>query len=423
MKDRDLINVVKERAQLKIPGGVSGLLWVLVIVGLATFLVSLATKSSDRAWQSFLVNFLFWSGLGQSGIIFSATLQITNAKWGRSLKRIAEATAVFLPFSFLLFIVIFWGRQTIFPWISQPIPAKQVWLNVPFLFTRNLVGLLFLYGLSLLFVYYSLRPDLGMITEKTGRGATGLIKVLIRHWRGLAIEQNRCQRVLSILSPIILILYSFVFTLLSFDLVMSLDPQWFSTLFGAYFFVGNFYLGLAVLAVLTVVMRWQFKLEAFIDSSHFHDLGKLMFAFCMLTGDFFWSQYLTIWYGDLPHEIDYVILRVFHLPWAHLSWSVLLAAYIIPFIILLSRGIKKNPITLVIISLVIVIGMWFERYLLIVPSIWHESYIPFGIMEIMVTLGYGAGFILAFLAFIKVFPVLPISDPLFREKIKEDSRH
>lgn len=420
MKDRDLIKVVKERAQFKFPGWLSALFWLLIGLGLVSFLGSLAKGHSTRVWQSFLVNFLFWSGIGQAGIVFSATLQVTNAKWGRALKRFAEAMAAFLPFSFLLFLVIFWGRETIFPWIGEPIPAKQAWLNVPFLFSRNIAGLFFLYGLSLLFVYYSLRPDMGMVAEKYPGRSTHFPKFFTRKWKGLEIEQKRSQKALSILSPIILILYSFVYTVLSFDLIMSLDPEWFSTLFGAYFFVGNFYLGLVAIAVLAVSMRRHFRLEPFIRSSHFHDLGKLIFAFCMLTGDFFWSQFLILWYGNLPEEIGYIILRVTQLPWAYLSWIVLLASYMIPFLVFLSRKVKKNPKLLFLVSLGIVISMWLERYVLVVPSIWHGKSLPLGPIEIFISLGYFGGFSLALLAFIKKIPCLPIADPLFQARLKEN---
>lgn len=420
MKERDLINLVKGRAQIKLPGWISGLFWILVILGLVSFIGTLARGGSTRAWQSFLVNFLFWSGISQAGIVFSAILQVTNARWGRALKRIAEAMAAFLPVSFILFIVFFWGRETLFPWINEPIPAKQAWLNVPFLFIRNMVGLFLLHGLSLVFVYYSLRPDIGMVAGKNPGRSTGFAGIFINHWKGLEIEQKRSQQALDILSPIILILYSFVYTVLAFDLIMSLDPEWFSTLFGAYFFVGNFYLGLVAIAVLVILMRRHLQLEAFINSSHFHDLGKLIFAFCMLTGDFFWSQFLILWYGNLPEEIGYIIVRIKQMPWAYLSWLVLLGSYIVPFIILLSRNIKRNPQSLLTVSTGIIISMWLERYILVVPSIWHENFLPLGLTEVLISLGYFGGFSLAFLAFIRKIPCLPIADPLFQEKLQEE---
>lgn len=399
------------------------LLQVLIAVaaaGAVYFIWGATGQSRIRAWQIYLVNFLFWSGIAQAGVIFSAVLQVTGARWGRPLKRIAEGMASFLPISFVLFLIIFLGSETIFPWVREPIEAKQAWLNLPFAFARGAIGLLILYGLSFLYIYYSLRPDIGMAREMALGWTRGFPSKLISGWRGLEVERERSQKAMSVLAPVVLIAYAVIFSLMAFDLIMSLDPEWYSTLFGAYFFVGNFYLGLATLAIASVIASKYLPFEGYFSKSLYHDLGKLIFAFCMLTGDFFWSQFLVIWYGNLPEEVGFVFLRVKEMPWAALSYMVLGLSYFGPFLVLLSREVKRNANRLAAVSAVILFGMWVERYLLVVPSMWPERTIALGPMEVLITLGFFSLMVLSFLLFSKTFPLIAASDPYLGPRSPSD---
>jgi hypothetical protein len=212
-----------------------------------------------------------------------------------------------------------------------------------------------------------------------------------------------------------------VLSLIGFDLVMSLDPHWYSTLFGAYYFVGSFYTALAALIILALVVRKNLGLEAVIQDQQFHDLGKLLLAFCLVTGDFFYSQFLVIWYGNLPEETRYVILRVNQAPWSGLAWGVLITCFALPFVVLLSRKIKMKPVAMLVLSSIILVGMWFERFLLVVPSLWKEGEIPFGFLEIFITAGFLGMMVLSVLWFLRVFPALPVADPLFNEYLRKQS--
>lgn len=380
---------------------------LLVVLGAGTFLYEASGDQPVRAWQSFLVNFLFWSGIAQAGPVFASIQEMTGARWGPPLRRIAEGKATFLPVSFLLFLVLFPGRETLFPWIRNPIPQKQIWLNVPFLFTRDTAALLLLGGLSAVFLYFSLRPDVALADADGPRWAQPLYRILRIRWRGREQELERSRRVLAVVAPTLAIVYCLTLTLIAFDLVMSLDPQWSSTLFGAYFFVGNLYVGLAALVVLATLARGVFGMQALITPAQFHDLGKLLFAFCMITGDFFYSQFLVIWYGNLPEETGFIILRARHLPWAPLSWAVLLISFLGAFLVLLSRRIKQRPAQLSVVAGGILLGMWLERFLLVVPSVWPEQDLPLGVPEILITGGFGALFLLTLLVFARAFPLLP----------------
>ncbi|MBI1987329.1 MAG: hypothetical protein HYS70_03140 [Nitrospinae bacterium] len=414
MTEKDWIQGILAKNLQRPPRPLVLALWTLVVTGGVVFVMGIQGPEALRAWEAFLINFLFWSGIAQSGIVLAAILQVTDARWGRPIKRLSEGFAAFLPISLLLFPILFLGREALFPWVRTPIPAKEAWLNVPFLFARDGLGLLVLYGLSLLFLYHSLRPDVGLARQVNQGWGNGLAGSLIRGWRGTEIERERSQHAQSTLAPILLILYGIVFSLIGFDLVMSLSPKWYSTLFGAYFFISNLYLGLAALAIGIILARRYFNLQEQITSLQFHDLGKLIFAFCMITGDFFWSQFLVIWYGNLPEEVEYVIRRIYEPPWAPLAWAVLLICYLGAFVVLLSRQVKLKPASLFAISAVIVGGMWLERYVLVVPSLWPGPNAPFGWIEILILLGFVAAYVLVFLGFVRNFPLLPISDPLLK---------
>src|SRR4030042_2416466 len=127
----------------------------LALVGMILFLLGISGGEAQRAWQAYLINYVFWSGLSFGAVLFVAVLNMSDAMWGRPLKRLAEALGAFLPISFLLFWVLYLGREQIFPWIRQPIPEKQIWLNAGFMFGRNGVGLFLLSTLSLPLIYSS----------------------------------------------------------------------------------------------------------------------------------------------------------------------------------------------------------------------------------------------------------------------------
>ena len=362
-------------------------LWVLVGLGLTTFLIGVAGEHAQRAWQAYLVNWLFWSGLALSGLTFSALLRITKAEWAGPLQPLAEALAAFLPISFFLLLVLFLGSEQLFSWIQNPVPAKQAWLNEPFLVLRSLFGVVLLYGCGLALLRASLRAS------------RTLPRVLVPFvfQESVASIAGR-QRQLATLSSVFILLYALVFSLLAFDLVMSLEPHWISTLFGAYFCIGNLYAGLSLLAILAVLMRVA-------AAERSHDLGKLIFGFCVLWTYLFWCQYLPIWYGNLPEETGFLVVRLFDEPWATVSFVVLLLNFLLPFPILLLQWVKRAPTALAGISALILVGMWLERYVLVVPSIWQEDRLPLGWIELGVLLGFFALFTLAFRAWVRIFPI------------------
>ena len=385
----------------------------LGLLGVGVFIYGILFGDEMRVWQVLVVNFLFFYGLTQAGVVISAIMQVTSSQWGRSLKRLAEATSAFFPVAFILLLILLAGIGEWAPWVHQPFESKESWLNVPFFVARELLAFILLSGLSLFYVYRSLRPDIGMLHESGKCLATGVSKRLITRWCGLEVERESSQRSQNRLAVAILIAYGWVFTLLAFDFVMSLDPHWYSTLMGGYFFIGNLVIGFSFLSVVATCGRGWLGITDYVWRPQFHDLGKLSFGFCMLWAYMFWSQYLVIWYGNLPEETEFLFHRM-HGIWEFLAWAVFVMVFVIPFVALLSRAIKMNAKGLMTVSVVALIGMWLERFILVVPSLWQGPGIPIGIVEVLITAGVLGLFAFCYTEFLKTFPVLPFSDQRLR---------
>lgn len=386
---------------------------LLLLTGMVSFFYGIAGPDRQRTWQVYLINFLFWSGIAFSATVFVAILNITNARWGRPLKRLAEALGAFTPVAFLLFWVLYFGSESIFPWVRDPVQGRESWLNTVSLFTRNGIGLFLLTGVSVALIYCSVRGDLKQISRQTGSGREGPPE---------EPSNDPFWHAQVILSPISAILFCFVFSLVAFDLVMSLDPHWTSTLFGGYYFIGSFYSGLAALTLLSGLSYRPggiaTELKKILRPRHLHDLGKLLFGFCLMTGYLFYTQFLVIWYGNIPEETHYLIQRLYRMPWKTLSVIILLMAFGVPFILLLIRRIKMKPEALIPLSVLILAGMWLERFLLVVPSLSKGQGVPLGLTEVLITGGFVGAMGLTAGLFLKTFSFFPLSDPLFQEEWK-----
>lgn len=410
---------MSEREAQRILGRrLTAVLAAVFITGLAVFLylaIAGGKPWSLRAWQAFLVNWLFWTGMATGGVVVAAVLDVTGSSWGRPLKRLAETFASFLPLSFLLFLALFPGMDILYPWIGDPVPGGEWWLRKGFLFGRDAVALLILYGASMVYVYSSVRPDLEAFRQE-GPGAK-LRAWWRRGWRGDREELEISRERLRLMAPAVIIIYAFVYSLLAYDLVMSLDPTWYSTLFGAYVFVINVFGALALVAVVAVLVKDRAGMGQAVGEPQFHDLGKLLFGFCLLSLDFFWSQFLVIWYGNLPEETGFLLVRAYGHPWKFLSWLAVFGGLVAPFILLLRRRMKADPKRLFAVSLWIVVMIWIERFVLVVPSTWPEASLPLGMVELAISVGFAALFALALAWALDRVPALPLSEEAHAEPV------
>ncbi len=390
---------------------------VLIAIGVVSFLIGIHGQEADRTWHAYLMNYLFWFSLGFGLVLFGPTMNMTIADWARPTKRLSEAVAPFLPLSLPMLWVLYPGRDLIFSWVREPVPEKTYWLNMSSMFLRNSFGLIVLSGLALALVYYSVKED-----RKVGLSEEDLkkekIEETIEKRRGLSAWRAQVR-----LSPILAIAYGIVLSSVGLDLAMSLDPYWYSTLFPAYYFLNSFHMGVGALAILSALSLNGLGLRPLVMPHYFHDLGKILFGFTMLSGWFFYSQFLIIWYGNIPEETRYLIARFRYSPWEGLSYVVLIITFLVPIFILLFRRIKMSPPLLSAVAVLILVGYWFERMIIVAPTYWKGEGVPIGIPE----LGIAAGFLgligLSVVLFLRKVPLLPVSDPLFLKYLKREQDH
>ncbi|MBI3455874.1 MAG: hypothetical protein HY002_08830 [Candidatus Rokubacteria bacterium] len=359
------------------PRGPTTLLAALVGVGAIAFVVGLLTGAGPRVWATFLVNLLYWSGLSAAGPAIAGIFELTEARWAVRLRRIATTTVAFMPASFLLFLVLLAVMDAIYPWVTKPIPSKAVWLNLPFMVLRIGIGVAVLYWVSIRFA-----------------------QAVHASPAGAAEEPGRIQR--ARLAVLMLFLYVIVISLFGFDLVMTLDPHWFSGLFGGYFVVGTLYAGFAFLVVLVAALSVG-RSTWIMPPTEVQDLAKLVFATSILWMYFFWSQYLVIWYGNVPIETRYVIARFFADPWRGLAVAAFLIGWLIPFSYLLVRLTGRPPEShrlLVGVACLSLLAIFLERIVLVYPSVVRQAAFPYGLIDILVTVGFGALFMLSYLIFV-----------------------
>jgi Ni/Fe-hydrogenase subunit HybB-like protein len=389
---------------------------ILIALGFLAFIIQVAGKHPERAWQAYLINFLLWSAIAQGGLLFSVIMHLTKARWSGPLTDLSEMFAAFFPISFGLFLVLFIGKSYLFPWTELDLQGKEVWLNVPFLFFRDGIALLFLYGLGFGYLFYALQL-------KTTRQVTGSrLRIFLdekmgnRQGRGQndRPDENWIRQRMSTFSVLYALAFAGVLSLIGYDLVMALDPHWVSTLFGAYHFIKAFYLGLGGLIILAAVVYLSRGEVSGLTSLHFHNLGKLFFAFCLLWADFFYVQLVVIWYGNIPEETAYVIGRTMVPPWNILAWTVFIVCFVLPFFILLNKKVKTRPRFMMILAAVIIAGIWLEHLLLIGPAISQGSdALPLGLMDGLMTLGFLGLMIFAVVYFMDLFPeLMPVESPM-----------
>lgn len=356
---------------------------VLALLGAVMFLVGVASEHAARTWSIYLVNLVFWSGLAVTGPAIAGMMQVTEARWSPSVRRIALTTSGFLPVSFVLLALLYAGRTVLYPWVTTPIPVKAAWLNTPFFFGRTLLLAAVLFGVCFLFVSVLLRDP---VPPDDGR------------------ERARRNR----LAVILLMLWVVTVSLWGFDLVMSLEPTWYSGLFGGYFAVSTLYTAFCLLSILTV--RANARNVASIPPAAIQDVAKLQFALSIVWMYFFWSQYLVIWYGNIPVETRFFVARLFQQPWKTLAWFILVVGWLLPFAYLLKRLTGRPPqrhAPLVVVAVFGLVAIFLERVFVVFPSVSPGAGLRLGFGELAITAGFLALFMLSRRWFLERFkPVL-----------------
>lgn len=412
-----------------LPSMVSNVSMLGVMVGVVAFIYGIWAVDPAYTWGAFLVGLMYTLAIAQGGVVFAVVLTGTWARWGRPLKRIGESFGFFLPVGWALLVLFLvfglgiytWNPDTIIaggpvdltPHSAEATASKQLWLSPAFFTVRNITLLAILILLDGLYIYASLKPDLIMAKQRLGNKApdwwdrvTGSSADLA----GAAKESLQTQR---FLVPFIALGFAVVFSFLAFDLIMSLDPWWFSNMFGGWTFMSSFWLAMAVIGFVAMIGRDFLKLGAFVRPTVTHDLGKLLLAGTMFWAYTAYAQILPIWYTDMPEETGFLLVRMRLPEWEWLAHLVAVTCFIAPFTILLSRGIKKMRWPFAGICVLIMFGVFFERSLLVLPSVWFDAFPQPQLL--LVSFGVWIGFLGLFTQVVGralcSVPPLVVSDP------------
>jgi hypothetical protein len=396
----------------EIPKSTKTLMLALFGIGVLIFIVGLFV-APDRAWRAFHANWLFFTGLSSAGVTFVAVQRITTARWSRGVIRFMEAYVTFLPIALLFFLItLAFGRNYVFPWTHEayPNPEKATYFNPAFLSIRDIVVLVLMVFLGIWYIYTSVRLDVGRLPEWGARWAAG-IRARMRN--GFGEERREIHSTHSLqgkLAVFQVLLFGFGWSVLGWDLSMGLTLHFQSTLYSWWFFMGGWLCALMLFALL--VRAWNSHLDGadgLITDTHFHDIGKLCFAFTAFWGYLTFGQYLVIWYGNMAEETFFMRLRLIT-PWKWVTVASVVLVFFAPFFGLLSRSAKVKRAPMTVFALCSLIGMWLMRYIEVYPSEYGVvPSLPFSIWEIGGLLLYAGAWGLGYIYFMDAFPRMRVT--------------
>jgi hypothetical protein len=374
--------------QLQVRGDLRRLMQVGAAVGLLTFAAGVVVAPA-RAWANLLLINYFLLGLGLAGLLFVALQYVTGAAWGAALRRVAEAMSAILPFALAGLAMVFAFRPELYPWTREHFDGfKGAWLNRPFFLFRAAVFAAAWILFSRAVLHHSRQQDVDGNAAHTRRN---------RAW-----------------SAAFLAVFAVTFWLASFDWIMSLEPQWYSTIFGIYNFAGLFASGIAALILLCVWLERCGPLRRLLRDEHLHDLGKLLFAFCTFWMYIWFSQYMLIWYANIPEEAQYFVRRL-QGTWQPLFILNVFLNWIVPFLALLPRPAKRSASLLVKVAAVVLLGRWLDLYLMIMPALGDRPAV--GIWELALAMGGAALFLAVFTRALRAAAIVPLHDPALQESL------
>jgi hypothetical protein len=385
----------------------------LAILGLILLLRSLLAGEpaiADRAWQLFHVNWIYFTGLSAGGVAFAAVQKISNAKWSGMIIRFAEALVAFLPVSLIGLVLIFTaGYDSIYGPMQSALHemqhGKAVWLSHNFMFARLGLGLLALTIVGWKLVWADMKPDMYAVQRIAPEGRRYRYERWAQGYDGssatVIAQEERIHR----LAPTYALIYVYVLTLVAFDMIMALQPHWFSNLLGGWIFMGAFLAAHMLVALLMMHGGRHLGVRDLISPKQRHDLGKLCFGFTVFWTYLMWAQFLVIWYGNLPEETGFVFARLWG-HWLPIGVAVLWGVFIVPFFGLLGVQPKKVRITLGFFATLSLVSLWLERYLLVMPSVSALPGPVFGLPELGPTLTFLGLFLLTYGLFGRRYPML-----------------
>lgn len=365
-------------------------------------------------WASYIVTFVFWVGIAHAGTLISAILYLFRAKWRNAINRSAEAMTIFAVFTAQLFLGIhigrIWKAYFILPYPNQ----RALWVNFksPLLWDTFAISTYTL--ISIIFFYVGLLPDLAIARDRTTGWRRLLYGALCLGWQGTARQWKAHTRTVLHLSGLATPLVLSVHSVVSWDFAMALVPGWHATIFAPYFVAGAIFSGFAMVLTVMIPVRRIFGLEHLITDYHFENMSRFLLLTSCIVGYAYGIEYFIAWYSGVEAERTSFWLRAFG-PYWFSTWVMIICNGVIPHVFWFKRARTHVP-TIFVVSTFINIGMWFERYVIIItglsrefnPAVWGH-YTP-QIAELLIIAGSFSFFSIAFLVFLKLFPVIAISE-------------
>lgn len=367
-------------------------------------------------WAMDITNFVWWIGIGHAGTFISAILLILKQRWRTAISRTAEAMTIFAVMCAGFFPLIHMGRPWLFFFIiPYPNTRGPLWVNFNSALVWDFFAIFTYFTVSVLFWYIGLIPDIAVLRDRAKSKIRKFIySILSFGWNGSLKQWHTHEIVSTILAGLATPLVVSVHSIVSLDFATSVIPGWHATIFPPYFVIGAIFSGFAMVQTLTIVMRKVFKLENYITIKHIEIMNKIILLTGSLVGIAYFTEIFMSWYSNNPYEFFVIINRMTG-PYKELYWLMLLFNVLIPQFFWFKR-IRRNLLATFIFSILINVGMWLERFVIIVTSL-HRDFLPSSwtiyiptIVEIGLFIGTLGFFFTAFLLFARFFPVVSIAE-------------
>jgi Ni/Fe-hydrogenase subunit HybB-like protein len=377
--------------------------------------LGMAGYSVPAFWAVYITNFVFWVGIGHAGTLISAILYLFRAKFRTPVYRSSEAMTIFAVMTAGLFPLIHLGRVWYFYWLMPYPNQRQLWPNFrsPLIWDVFAVGTYF--TVSSMFFILGLIPDIAVIRDQ----ATGIRKriytLLSLGWQGTARQWRHFNSAYLFFAAFATPLVVSVHSVVSWDFAMALVPGWHSTIFAPYFVAGAIHSGIAMVITLLIPMRKLLKLDEFLEQWHFESLAKILILTGLIVSYAYGIEFFMAWYGGSVFEWGTFVDRATG-AFAPFFWMMVAFNCFAPMLFLFKK-LRTSTFWLMLISLLINVGMWLERYVIIAgslshafdPAMWKGLYHPTW-TEAGITLGSFAWFFTLFLIFIKLFPAVSMTE-------------
>ena len=399
---------------------VAGLLAVLAL-GLYAFTrqvrtgLGVAGYQPPILWGVYITNFVFWIGITHSGTLVSAVLFLLRARWRTGVARASEAMTVFAIMTGALFPIVHLGRPWLFYWLLPYPNERQLWVNFRSPLIWDLFAIMAYLTVSVAFLYVGLLPDIATARDRIRDWRRPIYRLLSLGWSGTGRQWWHYNSLYGLLAAVAVPLAVSVHSVVSWDFATTLVPGWHSTIFAPYFVAGAIFSGVAMMITLLAPMRTLLGLEAYMRERHFDNLGKLLLVMSLLMSYCYATEYFTAWYSGSPFERGTYLARLTG-QYAPLAWTVLACNSAVP-LALFARRVRTFLPALFAVAVLVNVGMWLERYVIIVaslasnfdPAVSTDLYRPTWV-EGAITAASFALFFLFFLVFVKLFPPVAMNE-------------